>query len=361
MEDDPSQYEKSLMERITDPGALENSISLFPEEKEYFFRFSRSASSDAVLPFAVTEYYLSLISRETRGPLRRQCIPEIAEFSVLPYETPDPLYEEKFSPLPRMVHRYRDRILVLVSDCCAMYCRHCFRRHFAGRGRGFLLFEEAENIAYYLKEHTEVHEVILSGGDPLMLPDEKLGEFLALLKIRRPVVFRLATRMPAVSPSRITESLINVLSLFKPLWIVTQFNHPREITEESSSALTRFVEKGFPVLNQTVLMKGINDKPEILALLFHRLLELSVKPYYLFQGDLASGTSHFRVPLEKSFTIYEALGKLVSGSALPVFAADLPGGGGKIHLQKSSLKRKDEEGYVLTDSQGKEYCYPAEG
>lgn len=294
------QWRQELSRRITSQKLLEQSTTLSPEERAYF----SCAGNHTSPPLAVTEYYLSLLKEGPRDPLRKQCIPDVREFTVKPYESADPLYEKSFSPIKRMVHRYRDRVLILVSDRCALYCRHCFRRHFAGREKGFLQGDEAERIARYIRDHKEVHEIILSGGDPLMMGDEQLQELLALLEPPRPRVFRLATRMPVVLPSRITGSLIEMLSQFKPLWIVTQFNHPREITGESSSALSAFLEKGIPVLNQTVLLKEINDDSRILASLFQKLIERGVKPYYLFQGDLAAGTSHFRVPLEKAFTLY---------------------------------------------------------
>lgn len=323
-------------------------------------------SAGAALEFAISPYYLSLAGPEADDPIRRQCIPTVHEYSVLPYEDMDPLSDLKYSPVERMVHRYRDRVLILVTDECAVYCRHCFRRHFSSRRQGCLTKAQLEECIQYLQKHLEVHEVILSGGDPLTLEDQKLLEIIEKIRsrINRPLVFRLASRMPVVLPQRITGELISLLKGIPSLFVITQFNHPFEITGESRRAVEKLVGSGIPVMNQAVLLAGVNDSVEVLSGLFQGLLEMRVKPYYLFQGDLAAGTSHFRVPLPAGMELYRELRKRISGLALPVYAVDLPRGGGKVPLVESYLDIEETiDGmgmYRFIGPDGLSYRYPLE-
>lgn len=346
-------------------------LSIHPLRKERDF-FGGTTGLD----FAVTPYYLSLIGSgsdqdepaEAEGitdPIRRQCIPTVDEKRVLPYESSDPLHENEYSPVPRLVHRYRDRALLMVTDECAVYCRHCFRRHFSGGRRGAPGADELRQIAGYLGEHGEVNELLLSGGDPLTLSDERVERILNELRRARPgLVFRLATRMPVVLPSRITSGLAEMLHRFLPMFLVTQFNHPKELTGKSGGAVRLLLDAGVTVLNQAVLLRGVNDDPDILEELFQGLVGMQVFPYYLLQGDLASGTSHFRVPLTRGYEIVVELRKRISGIAMPVYAVDLPGGGGKIPLTESYfLERKRERSggvFSFTSLEGGVFEYPNE-
>ncbi len=313
------------------------------------------------LPVRIPEYYRKLILSDPTGALRKMAIPQVEEFSDLPYETADPLHEESFEPVSRCIHRYKDRVLLLVTDQCAMYCRYCFRRRFTGDGTGILSQAELENIREYLIGNPSVHEVILSGGDPLMLPDGKLCEILELIQsVGRPIVIRLSTRIPAVMPGRITARLIAMLGQVKNLWLVLHINHPAEITDEFLDAVIALSDAGILLVSQTVLLRGVNDSKEILTQLFHQLLESRVKPYYLFQGDLASGTSHFRMNLKAAIDLYRNLRSTVSGLAMPSLAVDLPGGGGKILLHSGSITGEEDGEYLLRDYEDGIFRYPVE-
>jgi lysine 2,3-aminomutase len=312
-------------------------------------------------PFAVTPYYASLAENGAEDPVGKQFIPDERESVVLPYEETDPLCEKKYSPLPRMVHRYPDRILILATDKCAVYCRHCFRRYFTGKKSGRLKIDELEKIAAYIKEHTEIKELLLSGGDPLTLKPAALIEIIDALYAARPdVTVRIASRIPVVLPAAVTDRLVKQLAAYPSVWIVTQFNHPKELTAESRAACRRFTDAGIPVINQAVLLKGVNDDPQTLAEFFHQLVFNKIKPYYLFQTDIAAGTSHFRVNLEKAFEIVKKLRTIVSGLAMPVFAVDLPGGGGKFVLNENMPIEKKDGFYILRNAAGEEFRYPVE-
>ncbi len=332
---------------------LSQLIMLSPGEERWFH------SLKPRLSFRSSPYFLEL-ARKHEG-IRRQIIPREEELHSLPCESSDPLSEERFSPLPRMVHRYQNRVAVLVTDRCAVHCRHCFRRAFTGKDHHDLTVAEQERILFYLKEHEEVREVLLTGGDPLMLGDSQLFELLTRFReCRSDLVLRLGTRIPSVLPCRISPETARELGRYAPLWLIIHFNHPAELTEESRRTLALLRENGVPMVSQTVLLKGINDDAGTLAELFQGLLTAGVKPYYLFQGDLAAGTSHLRVPLSRGWEIMDQLRQRVSGLALPRYAVDLPGGGGKIPLDRSLLVDENEEGYVFRNGEGGEFTYPRE-
>ena len=287
-------------------------------------------------------------------------MPSVKEFYNLDYELGDPLGESQYTAVPRLIHRYSNRVLLLVTDLCAVYCRYCFRRHFTGKRKGIISKEELNKALAYIEKNREIEEILLSGGDPLVVPDGKIHEILNSIKKRIPnVVIRIGTRIPSVLPDRVTKNLISILKTYKSVWIITQFNHPHEITDKSIAALTKFIDAGIPVLNQSVLLKGINDSEETLAELSRLLVASGVKPYYLFQGDLARGTSHFRIPLEEGLGIIHALSEKVSGIGMPVFAVDLPGGGGKVSLFAVRIE-KSGEGFYLIDKSRKKHFYPDE-
>jgi len=315
------------------------------------------------LPYGVTSYYAGLAeSRDPcADPIAAQFIPRDEESIVLPYETTDPIGDEMYRVGTRVLHHYRDRILILANDRCATYCRHCFRRHFTAHSSGRITAEEIREAADYVAAHPECEEALISGGDPLMLPDEHLASLLgALREARENLILRLATRIPVVQPGRVTDELATMLGSYAPLWTVIHVNHPREITPEFRAATARLVDRGVPILNQAVLLRGVNDDADTLESLFRELLRCRVKPYYLFQGDLAAGTSHFRTTIDEGLALMRELRRRLTGMAIPTYAVDLPGGGGKIPLTEATVVAREAEHYVLQDLDGNEHRYPRE-
>lgn len=314
------------------------------------------------LPFGVSRYYAGLAESEDPDvdPIAAQYVPRPGELVVRPYESADPIGDNRFRVAARLVHHYRDRALMLVNDRCATYCRHCFRRHFTGNGGGRITESELAEACAYLERTPEIREVLLSGGDPLMLSDRELEVVLGRLKaVREDYTIRICTRLPVVLPARITPELCDLFSQFEGLWAIIHTNHPREVTAEFRRAVRRLVRCGVPVLNQAVLLRGINDDTATLEELFRSLVQSGVKPYYLFQGDLAAGTSHFRVPIERGLELMSELRSRISGIALPTYAVDLPGGGGKVPVE-SSLLRIETDAYVFRGPGNEEYRYPRE-
>ncbi|MFP4613011.1 MAG: KamA family radical SAM protein [Spirochaetaceae bacterium] len=316
-------------------------------------------SLPASFPMRVTDYYRRLGEGPGGEPVRRQYEPTEAESVLSPWELEDPLGESRYEVTDRLVHRYSDRVLLLVTDRCFVHCRHCLRRHFTGVENRHIGDAELEAAAAYVDAHPEVKEVIISGGDGLAPSTERLQEIFERLRRRRgDLILRLGTRAPAVAPYRMDEKTATALAEAQPLWLVTQFNHPRELTEEASAALSRPIDSGVPVVNQTVLLAGVNDDVAVLEELFRELLMRRVKPYYLFQGDLARGTSHLRVPLARGVEIVRELRRRLSGLAMPTYAVDLPGGGGKVPLTESYFEEEEEEAYVFRNLEGERFRYP---
>ncbi len=312
-------------------------------------------------PERVTEYYRRLADGPEGEAIRRQFEPSEAETVMSRWELGDPLGEDRYSVTSRLVHRYRDRALLLATDRCFVHCRHCLRRHFTGREDRHITDEELEQAASYIDEHLEVQEVIISGGDALTIPTRRLAELLSRLRRARPdLILRLATRAVAVAPARVDEDLVALLGAQQPLWLVSQFNHPGELTAEATAALDRLAGRGVPLVNQAVLLSGINDDVVVLERLFRMLIARRVKPYYLFQGDLARGTSHFRVPLGRGVEIVTELRRRLSGLAMPTYAVDLPGGGGKVPLTESYFETEEPDAYVFRSIEGELYRYPKE-
>lgn len=314
------------------------------------------------LPFGVSRYYRSLSRLEDPAldPIAAQFQPTENEERTRPYETEDPIGDGRYAVTRRLIHHYTDRVLLLVCDRCATYCRHCFRRHFTGNSSGRISEAELSEAAQYIRDHAEVKEVLLSGGDPLMLGDRELEQLLTTLRsLREELLFRVCTRIPVVLPSRITEPLAAMLGSFRPLWFVTHANHPGEITPKFQQAVDRLLRQGVVTMNQTVLLRGVNDDAETLERLFRQLLQAGVKPYYLFQGDLAAGTAHFRVPIERGLELMKTLRSRLSGMALPTYAVDLPEGGGKVSIE-SHLLRIESDAYVFRGPGDQEYRYPRE-
>ncbi len=310
----------------------------------------------ARFPMRINPYYLGLIRRKG-DPIYRQCVPDTRELTDT-RGLKDPLDEEGSSPVPGLTHRYPDRALFLVSSRCAVYCRFCNRKRKVGRPSMVTAASVREGLAY-IEDHREIRDVLLSGGDPLLLGNRRLGEILARLRAMPHVeIIRIGSRVPCTLPQRITPQLVNLLRRFHPLYLNTHFNHPREITPEASLACRRLADAGIPVGCQTVLLRGVNDDPETLKELMQRLLTIRVRPYYLFQADHARGTAHFWTPLERGLHIMARLQGHTSGLCVPHFAVDLPGGGGKVPLLPEYVVEKGRDVLVIRNYRGETYRYP---
>ena len=303
----------------------------------------------------INPYYLSLI-RYPGDPIWLQCVPDGVELDDMDgFE--DPLNEDAMSPVPNITHRYPDRCLFLVTSQCGMYCRFCTRKRKVGDS-GKISMKELESAFNYIEQHTEIRDVILSGGDPLMLTDTMLEKILKRLRtIPHVEIIRIGTKMPCVLPQRITPELCNMLKKYHPIYVNTHFNHPWEITEESTKACTMLANSGCPVQNQAVLMKGVNNNAEVLMELFQKLLKIRVKPYYLFMADETKGASHFRTSIQEGLDIMNQLRGYTSGLAIPHFVIDAPGGGGKIPLIPNYVLHRDEDRIVLRNYKNEVYVY----
>lgn len=363
-----ASWQTDASRRIRTPDALPAYIQLTDKERAFFASDrtdARTGFGMAIPPHVLESLRVAAANNggvlPLNDPLRRQAIPTIDERHELDYELIDPLGEDLYTVAPRVIHRYPDRVLVLVTDECALHCRHCFRRRFTGSSGGAITDGELAAAVSYVCEHVAVREVLLSGGDALLLSDARVGRVVtAFRQARADLVLRVATRAPVVIPNRVTDHLVATLAAAEPLWLVTQFNHPAEITAESIVAIKKVIDSGIPVVNQTVLLRGVNDVATTLADLFTQLVSHRVKPYYLFQGDLAPGTSHFRVSLSRGLELVRELRSRVSGLAMPTYAVDIPGGGGKVRLEESAIVRETADRYELLDAEGTVYSYPRE-
>lgn len=306
-------------------------------------------------PMAITPYYLSLIDTDDleNDPIFKQSFPVVNEIIVQKTEMLDPLHEDKDSPVEGLTHRYPDRVLLLVSNRCAMYCRHCTRKRRVGDKDTIPSKEQIGKAIEYIKHSPQIRDVLLSGGDPFLLSTEYLDWILTeLRKIEHVEIIRIGTRTPAVLPYRITDELIAMLTRHHPLWINTHFNHPREITMSSKTALRKLADAGMPLGNQTVLLSGINDCPRIMRSLVQKLVANRVRPYYLYQCDLSEGLSHFRTPVGKGIEIMESLIGHTSGLCVPTYVIDAPGGGGKIPVMPNYLISWSTNKVVLRNYEG---------
>lgn len=307
-------------------------------------------------PMRIPRYYYNLI-RGKMDPLWMQSVPSMHE--LLDDASPeDPLNEEEDSPVPRLTHRYPDRVLLLITDRCPMYCRFCTRKRMVGRTSTITEKTIAMGIDY-IRSHKEIRDVLLSGGDPLMVSDRKLESIISRLRaIRHVEIIRIGTKFPCVLPSRISDSLCNMLKKYHPIYINTHFNHPREITRQAVEACERLADAGIPLGCQSVLMKGVNDDPKVLKELMQKLLMMRVRPYYLYQADLTRGTNHFRTRVEKGLEVMQALRGHTTGFGVPQLVIDAPGGGGKIPLMPEYVVKFDEKEIILRNFEGKQYRYP---
>ncbi len=306
-------------------------------------------------PLRVNPYYLSLIKKEG-DPIWKQVIPDMQELEGPGLQ--DPLAEEENSPVPQIFHKYPDRVLFYVTSLCSMYCRFCTRKRRVGDPTS-IKENGIETGLEYIQDHPEVRDVIVSGGDPLMLSDSKLEYILkSLKKIKHVEIIRIGTRIPATLPQRITKELCAMLKKYHPLFINTHFNHPNEITKESTHACNMLADAGIPLGNQSVLLKGVNDDPKIVKKLMQKLLSIRVKPYYIYLADLVTGTNHFRTSVQEGLDIIEALRGHTSGLAVPHFVIDTPGGGGKIAIIPNPIVAYNQYEIILKNYKAKTYTYP---
>lgn len=313
--------------------------------------------------YAVTPYYLSLIDwSDPCDPIRKQCLPDLKEITFkLPGSNEDPLAEERYSPVPGLIHRYPDRVLVVLTDMCAMYCRHCNRkRNWKGETERTLGKAALDCILAYIKNTPVIREVIISGGDPLLVSLGFLEKFLwGIRAVSHVEIIRVGTRVPVVLPMRITDALCEVLSRHRPLWVNTHFNHPNELTDSAISACDKILRAGIPVSNQTVLLKGVNDSTQVILELCKALQKYMIRPYYLFHCDAVLGTDHFRTGIRKGIEIMNALEGSLGGLAVPKYVVDLPNGGGKAGVMPSRLLSIDDNIAAFKTAEGRFIRYPA--
>jgi lysine 2,3-aminomutase len=316
--------------------------------------------SSEIFNMAITPYYAALMDpKDENCPIRLQSVPKMGELTVFPEEMEDPLGEEKDMPVPGITHRYPDRVLFYTTHHCPVYCRHCTRKRKVADPSSAAQKEQLEGGIEYIRKNSQIRDVVISGGDPLSNSDERLDYIMgSLRKIPHVEVFRLGTRNLVTLPHRITDDFIRIIKKHGPMFVHTHFNHPSECTAEAFEACLKIAEAGCPINNQMVLMKGINDDPQVVKRLNHLLLMMRVRPYYIFQCDMSQGIAHFRTPVEVGINIIENLRGHTSGMAVPHFVVDAPGGGGKIPLIPNYVISKDDEKVVLRNYANKQYVYP---
>lgn len=346
-----------LRNRVTSLQQAEKFLRLTPAEREGLLLTAHK------LAFAVTPHYFNLIEPDNPTcPIRRQVIPLPGEVNISREEMADPCGEDSHMPVPGLVHRYPDRVLFLVTSRCASYCRYCTRSRVVSGASGQDLDTDFEQAFAYLEKHTEVRDVLLSGGDALLLSDDKLRRILSRLRTIRHIEFlRIGSRVPIFLPQRITPELCAMLREFHPLWMSVHVNHPRELTTEVRDALGRLSDAGIPLGNQSVLLAGVNDDADTMRALIHKLLRCRVRPYYLYQCDLIHGSSHLRTSVAKGLEIIEALRGHTTGYAIPQFVIDAPGGGGKVPVSPGYVFYHDKEKVVLRNYEGRVFEYPEKG
>ena len=335
-----NDWKWQLKNRIETLDQLKKYIELTPEEEEGV------KESLKTLRMAITPYYLSIINTEISNcPVRKQAIPTGAETFQSDADLLDPLHEDEDSPVAGLTHRYPDRVLFLITDMCAMYCRHCTRRRFAGQTDSESPSDRIQKAIDYIAKTPVIRDVLLSGGDGLMVSDKMLESIIQRLRaIPHVEIIRIGTRTPVVCPQRITDDLVNMLKKYHPIWVNTHFNHPNEITAEAAEACAKLANAGIPLGNQSVLLRGVNDCVSVMKKLVHDLVRIRVRPYYIYQCDLSMGLEHFRTPVSKGIEIIENLRGHTSGYAVPTFVVDAPGGGGKTPVMPT---------YIISQSPGK--------
>lgn len=343
-----------LKNRITTVEQLERYMTLTPEER------AGCLFANQKLSLAITPYFFNLIDRnDPNCPIRKQVIPRSDESVISSEEMLDSLGEDEHSPVPGLVHRYPDRVLFLVTDRCAAYCRYCTRSRLVSNAQDYNFHPEYEQALRYIEAHTEIRDVLLSGGDPLLLSDKKLDHLLGRLRAIKHVEFiRIGSRIPVFLPQRITPELCEVFKKHGPIWMSIHVNHPREATQELKDACERLSFAGVPLGNQSVLLKGVNDDADVMKALVHRLLRMRVRPYYIYQMDLITGGSHFKVDVRKGIEIIRALRGHTTGYAVPQYVIDAPGGGGKVPVNPDYVEKITDDEVVFRNFEGKQFRYP---
>jgi lysine 2,3-aminomutase len=334
---------------------IKNSITSYEELSRVFGSSDYEVSEDINLPLRITPYYASII-KDPNGPIGRCVIPSKEELIVTENEESDSLHEEQFSPLPNLVHRYPDRVLFLTTDFCSSYCRYCTRSHMVSHHE--INKKMWNNAIEYIRQHTEVRDVLLSGGDLLTMDDDSIEYLLKSIRTIEHVEFlRIGTKIPVVLPQRITSKLCMMMKKYHPLFFSIHFSHPDELTPEVKQACERLADAGIPLGSQTVLLKGVNDDVSIIKTLMQGLLRIRVRPYYIYAGDLVPGTSHLRAKVSKGIEIIQGLRGWTSGYAIPQFVIDAPGGGGKIPLLPEYFIGREGKEIHLKNYEGKEFIY----
>ncbi len=343
-----NDWKWQLKNRIETLEDLKKYIPLTEEEEEGVKKCLTT------LRMAITPYYISLIDPEDPyDPIRRQAIPTGHEVYRSAADLLDPLHEDTDSPVPGLTHRYPDRVLLLITDQCSMYCRHCTRRRFAGHHDKALPMEQIDKAIDYIAKTPQVRDVLLSGGDALLVSDDKLEYIIKKLReIPHVEIIRIGSRIPVVLPQRITDDLVNMLKKYHPIWLNTHFNHPNEITEDSKRACAKLADAGIPLGNQSVLLRGVNDCVHVMKDLVHELVKIRVRPYYIYQCDLSMGLEHFRTPVSKGIEIIEGLRGHTSGYCVPTFVVDAPGGGGKIPVMPNYVISQSPNKVILRNFEG---------
>jgi lysine 2,3-aminomutase len=337
-----------LKHRITSPQRMATMLGL---------ESSFGLGNAHAFPAAVTPYYLWVASRSRA--VQRCILPDARETDIRPYEMADPLGEERHSPVPGIVHRYPDRVLFLVTEFCSTYCRYCTRSRLVGKSGHRSDVRSWQAALEYIREHPEVRDVLLSGGDPLTLPDMKIEWLLSQLhRIPHVEVVRIGTKVPAVLPQRITPALVRMLRRYHPLLVSLHFAHPDEITPETATACNRLADGGIPLGSQTVLLAGVNDDVDTMKRLMHGLIRNRVRPYYLYQCDPIPGSTHFRTPVDTGLSIIKGLRGHTSGYCVPTYVIDAPGGGGKVPLQPDYALGRDGQSVMLRNYEGRVFQYP---
>ena len=352
---DWNDWRWQLKHRITTVEQLQRFLpTLTPEE------LAGATLANHKLALGITPYFFNLIDpADEHCPVRRQMIPRVEETQTAPWEMSDPCGEDSHSPVPGLVHRYPDRVLFLVTDRCASYCRYCTRSRLVSNASGYDFHPEYDKQIAYIAAHPEIRDVLLSGGDPLLLSDEKLENLLSRLRAIPHVEFlRIGTRIPIFLPQRITPELCAMLKQFHPLFISIHSNHPRELTTEVRDALGRLADAGVPLGNQTVLLRHVNDTPEVMKALVQKLLMCRVKPYYIYQCDLIAGSAHLRASVAKGLEIMEKLRGHTTGYAVPTYVIDAPGGGGKVPVNPEYVLCRNAGRVLVRNYEGKIFEYP---
>jgi len=355
--DDWNDWKWQLKNRVTSLETLERYIDLTEDER------AGCLFANQKLALAITPYFFNLVDRfDPEDAIRRQVIPRGGEMRTAPDEMLDPVGEDETQPVEGIVHRYPDRVLFLVTDRCAAYCRYCTRSRMVSNAQDYNFHPEFESGLQYIREHPEVRDVLLSGGDPLLLSNRKLDRLLGELRAIPHVEFiRIGSRIPIFLPQRITEDLADIFKKHGPIWMSIHVNHPRECTIALKEACDRLAFAGVPLGNQAVLLRGINDDAETMKSLVHRLLMMRVRPYYLYQCDLITGSAHLRADPRTGIDIIRELRGHTTGYAIPQFVIDAPGGGGKIPVNPEYVKEVTDDAIVMRNFQGEEYRYPLNG